>query len=141
MCYRKCSKYKYITTKAHVFETGIMGFLISSEYLEMDDHGKMTIKNDYCWNGANCFPDLESIIRGSLGHDGGYQLIRQGYLPFECKDAFDRLLQRCCLEDGMNEWLADKVYLAVSKCGKASCKPGTEGAEIKYHFVTQGVDI
>jgi|WetSurMetagenome_2_1015567.scaffolds.fasta_scaffold00567_10 hypothetical protein len=141
MCYRKLKGFKYATTKEHIFETGITGFTIDEEYFSLDTTGKLIIKCGYSWNGANCFPDLESIMRGSLVHDCGYQLIRMGLLPPNYKDTFDRIIQRECVKDGMNLWLADKVYWAVKRFGKGSCLAGTEGKELKLHFVTQGVDI
>ena len=72
----------------------------------------------YAWNGPDVIPDTLDTMRPSLVHDAGYQLLEEGLLPPEAKDALDVLLRDLCIEDGMLHVMAEFVYAAVRAFGK-----------------------
>ena len=52
-------------------------------------------------------------MRGSLVHDALYELMRKDKLSTRHRKQADRVLQRICLEDGMNRIRAWIVYRGV----------------------------
>ncbi len=118
------SGYKYQLAETYYIFTGIrIPCEIVEPFLCMSRAGGLYISSGYAWDGATCFPDLPSILRGSLVHDAIYQLMRLGYLPPECRKPADALLYRCCLEDGMLKPLAWAVHRAVRLAGAAAASP------------------
>jgi hypothetical protein len=76
---------------------------IVTDWIELDPDGTMRFRPGYAWDGASG-PTLDTrdTMRGSLVHDGGYQLMRLGLLDHTKHRApFDRAFHRICLEDGM----------------------------------------
>jgi len=61
-------------------------------------------------------------MRGSLVHDGCYQLMREKLLPARKRRPADELLRLICLEDGMSRVRADYVFHAVRAFGASSSK-------------------
>lgn len=97
--------------------------------------GRMRLRAGYSWNGANVIPDWRWILRGSAGHDGGYQLLRLRLLPADpWRERFDRVLQACCYEDavtlGWPAWIArgyaDTVYQGVHLFGASAAEAASE---------------
>lgn len=82
------------------------------------DAGTLLIRSGYAWDGPSgpSF-DTKTFMRGSLVHDAGYQLIREGKMARSSKGAWDRHMQAICLEDGMNKLRAWYCYQAVAKFG------------------------
>ncbi len=72
----------------------------------------------YAWDGASG-PTIDGkcSIRGSLGHDGIYQAIRENLLPRTLKDAADQFLYEQCVEDLMPRWRAWLWRRAVKRFG------------------------
>ena len=108
--YREITNYKYQVIETQVIETGIIPPTIVSTnrgHVHLDLDGVMTLREEYCWDGPSgpTF-DTPSTMRASLAHDGGYQLLREGKLPPEFRAAFDALLERLGVEDGMHPWRA-----------------------------------
>lgn len=82
------------------------------------------IRYGYAWDGpSGPTIDARNLMRGSLIHDALYQLIREGYLPQEYRNAADLLLKRLCIEDGMNKIKAWLIYQAVSKFANYAAQP------------------
>lgn len=75
-----------------------------------DGFALMTVKNGvhpYAWNGSNASIDTKASMLGSCGHDGGYQLIREGKLDIEVwKPIFDDFYQASIVSEGGWKWLA-----------------------------------
>lgn len=122
--YRKLKGYKYQTTKDYwvdlpkIFEK----FSIFTNFITLQK-GRLTIIKGYAWDGpSGPTVDTPSFMRGSLIHDALYQLIREGYLPFEMRIEADKILKSICLEDGMKEWRANYVYFFVRVFGSNSAK-------------------
>lgn len=126
--YRNRRKYKYTLADSFPYETGIeVEFPSNTRYLEIDSAGHLLIKAGYAWDGATGFPDIKTIMKGSLVHDALYQLLREGVLKPADRNRADRILEEICIESGMSRWLADKVYRAVNLLGAkaASSEPLT----------------
>jgi hypothetical protein len=98
---------KYQLAEDEVFETGLVGYGTETKFILLTDTGRMIVKEDYAWDGASGPTiDTKNTMRGALGHDALYQLIRQGYLPMHLRDVADNLLQKWCIEDSEWKWLA-----------------------------------
>jgi hypothetical protein len=127
MKYRK--GYKYQLYEDETFRTGIKGFEIRSDFITLMPDGILTCKKGYAWDGASGGPngcltiDTKNSMRGSLIHDAGYQLMREGKLPLEYKVVFDGLLYLQLLADGMNRFRAWYWYKGVILFGKGSTLP------------------
>lgn len=100
---------------------------IVTEWLELDPDGTMRFRPGYAWDGASgpTF-DSKSSMRGSLVHDGGYQLVRLGLLPASFRAALDLIFRRICREDGMWAPRAWAWYHAVRIFAKPATDPSSE---------------
>lgn len=126
--YRKLTAYKYEVLKDfEVCLPEIDGHCyIDDRYFSLSSR-ILTVRKEYCWNGANFIPDHAEVMAASCVHDVLYQAIREGYLPTETKDAADRILQRLCIEAGLPKWRAWIIYAGVRLGGKGCTKSaGTE---------------
>ncbi len=103
MKFRRIYNYKYQLIEDYSCSTGIIGWEYENDWVKLTREGLLTLKKGYAWNGANCFPDLESIIKPSAVHDALYQLGRLKVLPYQCKNIADMLLYKMCLECGMDD--------------------------------------
>jgi hypothetical protein len=111
--------YKYQLVEDEVFKTKIIGYSIDTPFIRLTLIGILTAKHGYAWNGANVIPDSKEVLRGSCGHDAGYQLISMGLLPLSERVYVDELLQSCCKEDGAGISYSDMIYQAVRIFGEA----------------------
>jgi hypothetical protein len=98
--YRKIEGYKYQLMEKYVHETG----------WTLDGPSGPTI-------------DTKSFMRGSLVHDGCYQLMREKLLPQNKRKPADVILWLVCIADGMSRTRADYVYHAVRTFGGRSARP------------------
>jgi hypothetical protein len=96
---------------------------IKTDFIKFFPDGRLIIKKGYAWDGASCFPDLNSIIKPSLVHDALYQLLRHRHLSPDYKDKADRLLQDMCKKSGMSTWMAWCVYQGVKWGGGSASNP------------------
>jgi len=128
--------FKYQSTRSRGIYTKIEGLLIETDYCTLDMNGILTVYPKYCWDGASRFPDTKWIMRGAFFHDVLYQLIREEVLDREYKEAADKLLERCCIEDRgiIPEWamkiIARCVYQAVKYAGRAAAHPNRKRREL-----------
>ena len=114
---------------------------IDTEFISLTKHGFLTIKSGYACDGPSgptkiicdiltilgCIPlagrgfkwlkwkILNPIMKGAFIHDALYQLMRQGLLPQEARLPSDKELRKICLEDGMNKFRANYVFVGVRK--------------------------
>lgn len=87
---------------------------IASDYVSLTKDGRITLQKGYAWDGpSGPTIDTKSSLRGSLIHDGCYQLARNKLLSTQWKDKADRILMDICIEDGMWEWRAKLWYKGV----------------------------
>ena len=118
MKYRDSYKYQLYADEA--FITGIKGFEVHSDFIDLMPDGKLTCKKGYAWDGASGPTwDSKSSMRGSLIHDAGYQLMREGHLPLDYKVVFDGLFYLTLIHDGMSKarayiWYKGVLWFATS---------------------------
>lgn len=114
-------KYKYLILKPVIYDLPecFRGLEIYTPYVSIIDC-KLLIKDKYAWDGASGAVDSPDFMRGSLYHDSGYQLIREGLLDKSYRKEFDKLLRQVCIEDGMSKFRAFYVYYAVCIFGRFS---------------------
>ena len=116
MRYRELQPWKYQITEMYSIGTDILfkDFVRDHEFIYIDPTGLIVLSPYYSWDGATCFPDIPSIMRGSLIHDALTQLMKEGILSNRrYRKQADQLLKKICIEDGMSKWLANMVYLGV----------------------------
>ena len=81
--------------------------------------GALFIRPGYAWDGPSGPTwDTETFMRGSLYHDAGYQLMREGFVDWKYRKTFDDILWKTCRADGMNPVRAWYVWSAVRLFGK-----------------------
>jgi len=94
--------FKYQLTRSVYLQTDIKGCACHWKWLSLDNKGLLRIESGYAWDGASGPTiDTSSSMRGSVGHDALYQLMRKGLLPQSCRLYADDLLKKWCVEDGM----------------------------------------
>ena len=106
MKYRK--GYKYQLAEDECFQTEIFPEVdIKTQFIELYTDGKLIVRSGYAWDGASGPTiDTKNAMRGPLGHDALYQLMRHGLLGRDCRPLADDLMYKCLLEDGMFSWRA-----------------------------------
>lgn len=117
--------YKFQLAQDHSVHVAIYpAEVIACTYLRLMTNGVLWIGAGYAWDGlSGPTIDTPNSRRGSLVHDGLYQLMRLGHLPLSNRDRADRLLQRICIEDGMWSVRAWWIYKGVSAGGERAALP------------------
>ena len=92
----KYQKKRYWKYKLYEDETGPTGIIlemaIKTEFIEMTTLGVLTVKKNYCWDGASGPTiDTKNTMVPALFHDALYQLMRMGLLDRKWRKAVDRL--------------------------------------------------
>jgi hypothetical protein len=133
-CIAYKSGYKYQLKQDYVIQIEIKPEApIDTDYLSLTLAGTLTIKNRYAWDGPSG-PTIDTLnfMRGSLVHDGLYQLMREHLLDEDkYREAADRLLQEICKEDGMSAARAWVVYEAVHYFGEPAADPANDKPVIR----------
>lgn len=119
------SGFKFQLVEDAYFRTGIRGYDIRLDFLELDPTGVLCCKRGYAWDGATGAPDFKWSMQASLVHDALYQLIRLGKLPKSCKDAADGLLRKIMTEDGAPA-LTPAIYWTAVHCVGSTIGLGKE---------------
>ncbi len=119
--------YKYQLQHPYFIQTPLRPEqFVTNGWVSLDVDGKMFFMPGYCWDGVTGAPDTESGMAGSLMHDGGYQLMREGLLPLSTKPLLDEFMAEIFRRDGMWALIAELFYLAVRKFGRRfATKPTT----------------
>src|SRR3990172_6944711 len=127
ICYRELRKYKYqlmieYTHPTHLRideDTGT-----GDDYVRLSKSGDLRLKKSYAWDGpSGPTIDTKNFMRGSLVHDGLYQLMRDGLLDHErYREDADKILRAICEEDGMSKVRAWYVYQSVRLFGGSSAE-------------------
>lgn len=116
--------YKYQLYEDASVMSGITGYDIKTEYIDLSPSGILTVKRGYAWDGASGPTiDTDTSMSGSLFHDALYQLMREKHLPPECREAADYLLYRVCADAGMYELRARGWYDAVRALAASAADP------------------
>ncbi len=97
---------------------------IVTEFLQLGSDGRLFIGEGYEWDGPSgpTF-DSRSFIRGSLGHDAKYQLMREGWLGQGCRWRADSEMRRDCLADGMSRFRAWYTFRSVRLFASFAARP------------------
>lgn len=120
--YRTIGSRLYRTEHDHHFQTGILlaaPVVSQAAGIKLHADGWIEIMAGYVYDGSSG-PTIQTAdsMRGALGHDAGYDLLKLGLLAMEHREALDKLLLRLCLEDGMLEGRAEVWYAAVRQFGE-----------------------
>jgi len=119
--------YKYQLAEDYTVQTNILGFSISIEYIILTPSGLLTVRKGYAWDGCSGpTKDDKTNMRGGLGHDAKYQLMRMGLLPIECRKIADKELRQDCLDDGMNRFRAWYYFEGVEHWAASAAKYGSD---------------
>jgi len=111
--------YKYQLQQPYYIQTPLRPErYISNGWVSMDVNGMMMFMPGYAWDGVSGAPDTESGMAGSLMHDGGYQLIREGLLQQWTKEVLDLYMAEIFRRDGMWGAIAELFYYFVHKYGR-----------------------
>jgi len=112
--------YKYQLAEAYTLRTPILPpQRIVTEWIELDQNGWLTLRRGYAWDGASGPTiDTPDSMRPSLVHDGFYQLMADGLLGLEHREAVDDFFLQLLLEDGMLPPRAQVWHTAVRLCGQ-----------------------
>lgn len=127
------SGYKYQLQQPYFIQTPLRPEkFISNGWVSLDIDGMMMFMPGYAYDGPTWAPDTPATMAGSLAHDGGFQLIREGLLPLAAKVILDKLLFDMLRLDGMLAVVAGIFYLAVHILGRRYATKPTK----TVHLVT-----
>ncbi len=97
------------------------------EYFGFTADGWLWIKEGYAWDGpSGPTVDTPDFMRGSLGHDVLYQMMREGLMDISLRHVADDFLERVCLEDGMSEVRAWIDHIGLRIAGESASEPSAE---------------
>jgi len=124
ICYR--TGYKYQLQRTWKVRTPIVGVRAAVDgFVELREDGWLLFSPGYAWDGpSGPTIDTPDSIRGSLAHDGLYQLLATGKLPQTYRLAVDGMLLALCLEDGINPIRASVWYRAVRAFAGPAARTG-----------------
>jgi hypothetical protein len=123
IAYRK--GFKYQLALDYLVKTSLRpSKAINTKFLFLGIDGWLLIRAGYAWDGPSgpTF-DTSSSMRGSLIHDALYQLLREGLLPPEARQAADRELYAACIQDRMWRGRADLWLREVNKFAGSAADP------------------
>jgi hypothetical protein len=131
-CIRYGCGYKYQLRETYSVQTAIRpAQAIHTEYIDLSLDGLLTIREGYAWDGpSGPTVDTPSFMRGSLGHDALYQLLRMGLLPHSDRALADLELRKWCLEDGMWKARAWWVYHGVDLFADFAADPADSAPDV-----------
>lgn len=120
--------YKYQLAEPYTVRVSIQpAAFIFTPFIRLDVDGTLYITAAYAWDGpSGPTVDTKNFMRGSLVHDALYQLMRQGHLSQDWREAADQELRRLCIEDGMSSLRAWWVYQGVRFGGGPAAMPSGE---------------
>ena len=98
---------------------------IKTEFIDLDNHGKMVVKKGYSWDGpSGPVIDTKKNLRASLVHDALYQLMRNEKLKARThRKAADQIFKDICRKDGVSRFWASRFYKALRRFGKPAASP------------------
>lgn len=117
--------YKYQLKEDLGVQTSVCpGWAIADDFMRLGVSGYLTIKSGYAWDGASGPTiDTRNSMRAGLVHDALYQLMRNGNLPQEWREAADREFYRILRADGMWTWRAWIWWRAVRRLAAPFARP------------------
>lgn len=115
----------WVSRKPAVYETGIKGLTIVSDYVILAPSGRLFLPDNYAIDGITGitgWPWERLLARPWLKnncwhHDGFCQLVRLGLLDASYIPQIHEEFLRGCIRDGAWKWQAEIAYRMVSKFG------------------------
>ena len=104
------SGYKYILAETYACKISLTGLFARTDFITLDKNGNLVIKQNYAWDGATMFPDLEAVKRASLIHDALCQLIRLKVLPESVLEKVHNVFREIVQEDIQALQLTEDIY-------------------------------
>jgi hypothetical protein len=135
--YRKLKGYKYQIRRRYTYRVNIYPLKPPrrsvARYLGLSHDGILTLKNEYAWDGpSGPTIDTRDFIRGSLVHDGLYQLMREGVLDYKVhRKRADEIFREILVDDGMCRFRAWYVYQAVHIFAEGGARPKKRNKNLK----------
>ena len=104
--------YKYQTTEFYTILTPIKPpALISTHFLTLEAHGRLSIERGYAWDGpSGPTIDTDNAMTPSLVHDAFAQLMRMGLLDRKHRIPSNAFMKKMLLARGMF-WLRAKYWI------------------------------
>ena len=130
--YRRLRAYKYQLSRTYSLPLPLelpfayKGEVAHGRYVKIDWRRKaLQLSRGYAWDGpSGPAIDTDTFMRGSLVHDGLYQLIREGVLSPAARPYADEVMRLVCVADGMNRFRAWYAFWFVRVLGGPSARPG-----------------
>ena len=108
------SKRKWITKREVSFQTKLRPPQdVGNEFVQLTRDGVMTLREGYVFDGITGGFDTPKSMRTAAKHDGGCQLIEEGFLPWEFRKPNDHELLTTLVEDRFWMWWAMARYRVV----------------------------
>lgn len=119
------SGYKYVTAADTVYDTTCRpGNTIITPVIVLRDDGWMLVRKGYPTDGpSGPTVDRKTNMRGAVGHDALYELMRNEHLPQSWRERADDDLERWWKEDGMWGWLAESEIMFLRQFGAKNASP------------------
>ncbi len=87
-----------------------------TDLVELDCRGRLLIRKYFAWDGVSGPAiNTRTNLRGGLGHDALYYLMRAGQLPLFWRRRADEYLAQAMIEDGAWRIRADAYLYAVDQ--------------------------
>jgi len=101
---------------------------IEHEFFHLSATGLLLIRRGYRWDGpSGPTYDSTGLMIGSLIHDVGYQMTREGHFDIrEDRAAWDKVYRETIIAHGINPIRAWGHWYALSKFGWSSALPHEE---------------
>ncbi len=112
------SGYRYVSQETVLVNVGpALHAPVSSAFASIAAE-KLCVMAKYAWDGASFTPfkwlgTPKAWLTPSLVHDALYQLIRDGLMDRQYREAADRLFRDMLIERGVWRWVAWVAYYAV----------------------------
>ena len=104
------SGYKYVLAETYACKISLTGYFAKTDFIVLDANGNLVIKQNYAWDGATMFPDLEAVKRASLTHDALCQLVRLKLLPETILEKIHNVFRETIQEDIQTLQLTEDIY-------------------------------
>ena len=118
--------YKYQLAAPYWLQTEIYGFDLALDgFVVLEPSGMLTFNRGYAWDGpSGPTVDTKNSMRGSLVHDGLYQLMGVEPELLQYRPYADDLLYSICCEDGMSSFRAYLWRKMVNWFGGKAAREG-----------------
>ena len=139
---KQTNGFKYRLLEDYYFKTGIkIKKAVVSGFISLKTTGRVHIGAGFLWDGATCFPDIQSVIRASMEHDALYTLIIKEDIDEKFRLNADLIFKSTCISDKMGRWVAVLVYAVLSVFGMSHIRGCIDKGVGKGPFFTSGIEV